>query len=253
MLKMIINADDCGLSKEVNAVIERAITQRKITSTTIMANMDDLDGAVRLYNQFKDSTSFGVHLNLTEGSPLLYSQELLDIGFYKELDGSILLNGKPFQNKLLNKRCEEAIRKELMAQISRIRDCGVEISHIDSHHHIHKTMVMMRILPRICKDSSIYKVRNIHNYMPFGKSTPIRKIWTLSYKIRIPSIAFTNWFCSFSDYMQLCDRKLYKEGDTIELMCHPGGIYPEEDVQLFEIDAEKQWNVSLISYNQLNK
>lgn len=250
---MIINADDCGLSKEVNAVIERAITQKKITSTTIMANMEDLDGAVRLFNQYKDSTSFGVHLNLTEGSPLLYSQELLDIGFYKEHDGSILLNGKTFQNKLLNKSCEDAIRKELMAQIEKIRDYGVELSHIDSHHHIHKTMVMIRILPKICKDTGLYKVRNIHNYMPLGKQTLIRKIWTLSYKIRIPSIVFTDWFCSFSDYMQLCDKTMYKEGDTIELMCHPGGIYPEEDRNLFEISAEEQWGVSLINYNQLNE
>lgn len=48
-MKIIINADDCGYSEKVNAAIEDCILKNAITSTTIMANMDDFEGALRLY------------------------------------------------------------------------------------------------------------------------------------------------------------------------------------------------------------
>ena len=103
MNAVIINADDCGINKEVDAEIERFIQLGKITSTTVMANMDDLEGAKNLYDLYKDNISFGVHVNLTNGEPLTKSQALLDYGYYKEEDGKVLLNGYPFINKQIPK------------------------------------------------------------------------------------------------------------------------------------------------------
>lgn len=71
MIKVIINADDCGYSKLVDDHIANAIRSGKITSTTMMANMNDFEGALALYDTYKDEVSFGFHLNLTEGTPLL--------------------------------------------------------------------------------------------------------------------------------------------------------------------------------------
>ena len=51
-MKLIINADDCGKNKEVNAAIGHFIEAGKITSTTVMANMDDLEGASRLFDEY---------------------------------------------------------------------------------------------------------------------------------------------------------------------------------------------------------
>ena len=72
--RIIINADDCGMSQTVNEHIDQAILADKITSTTVMVNMDDFDGEVRLYKQYHEHISFGWHINLSEGKPLLYSQ-----------------------------------------------------------------------------------------------------------------------------------------------------------------------------------
>ena len=86
-MRLIINADDCGSNRETDMAISRFIEMRKITSTTVMANMNDFEGAVQMYDKFHDVISFGVHLNLTQGAPLLYSQELLDNEYYKESGG----------------------------------------------------------------------------------------------------------------------------------------------------------------------
>ena len=97
--QIIINADDCGRSKVVNSAIEECIQAGCITSTTVMANMDDLEGAVGLYNTYKNSISFGCHLNLTQCQPLLKSQILQDIGFTSiSDDGMIELNGMHLRN-----------------------------------------------------------------------------------------------------------------------------------------------------------
>lgn len=86
-MKLIINADDCGYSSVVNRRIEEEIWHHRITSTTVMANMDDFEGAVRLYEKYGKDISFGVHLNMTEGKPLLDSEELLSAGVLKKAAG----------------------------------------------------------------------------------------------------------------------------------------------------------------------
>ena len=69
-MRIIINADDCGLSEIVDKEIEYCIRHGLISSTTIMANMDDFEGARRLYDTYGNAVSFGWHMNLTEGEPL---------------------------------------------------------------------------------------------------------------------------------------------------------------------------------------
>jgi chitin disaccharide deacetylase len=70
MLNIIINADDCGFSPYVNSEIRKCIDEQIISSTTVMSNMDDFSGAVKLYQDYHNKISFGIHFNLTEGHPL---------------------------------------------------------------------------------------------------------------------------------------------------------------------------------------
>ncbi len=253
MNRIIINADDCGYSKDVNRHIEYAINKRRITSTSVMANMDDFDGAVHLYKEYKDTTSFGFHMNLTQGTPLLYSQELLDLGFFKEDNGLIVFDGNPFRRKLLSKRIREAIYKEVLTQAEKIMDSGVKISHIDSHHFMHQSVFMIPLLPKLCNDIGVFKIRNYRNYMPFSLNKIIRTAWSKVIKIENYKISFPKYFVDFQTFYNNNSSgiKYHKDNDTIELMCHPGGIYKEEEDLLLEIDVEKKFNCQLINFNEL--
>ena len=129
-MKLIINADDCGKSKEVNEAIAQFIEAGKITSTTVMANMDDLEGAAQLFDKYGKKVSFGVHLNLTEGHPLLYSNMLIEKGLYKEIGkGKIAFNLRPYRNKMMGEDIRKELEKELYAQIEKVMDYGIRISH----------------------------------------------------------------------------------------------------------------------------
>lgn len=252
MNAVIINADDCGISKKVNAEIERFIQLGKITSTTVMANMEDLDGAKRLYDLYKNNISFGVHVNLTDGEPLTMSQALLDYGYYKEEEGKVLLNGYPFINERIPKRLHNDIIKECVAQIEKVRDAGIEVSHIDSHHLMLTSKSMLHMTPDILKRTGVKKIRRARNYMQ-NRSLPfyIRQAWFSYMKFRVKGLVSTDWFDMFSSYYDLLSKNFRLSG-CIELMTHPGGCYPKEDDIILSSDYAVLFKgLELVNYNQI--
>ena len=252
MMKVIINADDCGINKTVDTEIERFIQLDKITSTTVMANMDDLDGAKRLYDLYKDKISFGVHVNLTDGEPLTRSQALLDFGYYKEEDGKILLNGYPYINKRIPKRLHQDIINECLAQINRVREMGIGISHIDSHHLMLTSSSMINITPVVLKHAGVKKMRRARNYIDHkSMSFFVRQAWFTYMKMRVSGLRSTDWFEMFTNFYNL-EQKGFRMDGSIELMTHPGGNYPKEDKLMLDADYKELFKgFSLINYNCL--
>lgn len=252
MNRVIINADDCGINKTVDVEIERFIQLGKITSTTVMANMDDLDGARRLYDLYKDKISFGVHVNLTDGEPLTRSQALLDYGYYKEENGKVVLNGYPFIYKRIPKQLHQDIVKECVAQIDRVRAAGIMISHIDSHHLMLTSKSMVNMTPDILKKAGVKKMRRARNYLSVKPlSFYIRQLWFSYMKTRVKGLQSTDWFDMFSSFYHL-NQKGFHRGGTIELMTHPGGNYPKEDELMLKCDYSQLFNgYKLINYNNL--
>src|SRR4030066_295788 len=67
---LIVNADDFGMSEEISDGIITAHLEGIVTSTSLMVNMPDAKRAVRLAQQ-TPSLDVGMHLNMTEGHPVL--------------------------------------------------------------------------------------------------------------------------------------------------------------------------------------
>ena len=254
--RIIINADDCGRSKVIDAAIEECIQLGCVTSTTVMANMNDFEGAVDLYNTYKDSVSFGCHLNLTQGPPLLKSQILQDIGFTMVSDnGMIELNGMHLRNNRVSKAAKVAIFEELDAQIQKVLDSGIAISHLDSHHHIHNGFSILPIVVKAAKKYNITKIRILRNYLPFSSSLIARKAWRTYLGCLYHGVRTTEWFSSPNEFYRLTKSgQVTKENTTIELMCHPGGKSDSErkEIDLLKsIDFNNNFGDILINYNQL--
>lgn len=249
---VIINADDCGINKAVDAEIEQFIQLGKITSTTVMANMDDLEGAKRLFDNYKDTISFGVHVNLTDGEPLTNSQALLDYGYYKEEDDKIVLNGYPFISKRIPKYLHQDIIKECVAQINKVRDYGIDISHIDSHHLMLTSQSMVGMTPEILKKAEVKKMRRARNYVEKKSvSFYVRQAWFSYMKMRVKGLQSTDWFEMFTNFYKLSIKGFRIDG-SIELMTHPGGNYPKEDELMLSLDYSNLFkDYELVNYNQL--
>lgn len=246
--RVIINADDCGMSQYVNEQIEQMIVAGKITSTTVMANMDDFEGAVALYEKYKDQISFGWHINLTEGKPLLESQLLLDKGYYIEEGGKVVFNGKAFWKKSLSNDMKNELRKELTAQCNKLRDGGIVISHADSHQHIHTSPSLFWMMPMMLQDLGISKCRRIKNTVTPAYNRWIRNAWALPYKMK--GIKLTDTFCTFGQYFPKQSLSL---GDTVEFMCHPGhpGDWYVKEYEILKSTELHQSNFQYITYRDL--
>lgn len=254
--RIIVNADDCGRSKKVNAAIEECIQLGCVTSTTVMSNMDDFEGAVHLYNTYKECVSFGCHLNLTQGSPLLKSQILQDVGFtIVSDDGKTELNGMCFRNRIIAKEVQSAILEELDAQIQKVLDSGIEISHIDSHHHVHNGISILPLVVKTAKKYHIPRIRILRNYVPSLPDVIARKVWRIYLGCLNYGVKTTEWFSSPKEFYKLTKSKqVLKKNSTIELMCHPGGAsdYEISEIELLKsIDFQKDFGDILINYNQL--
>ena len=242
-MRLIINADDCGMSETVDREIESCIKNGLITSTTIMANMPDFDGAKRLYDTYKDAVSFGWHINLTEGEPLTKSQALLDYGYFVEQKGKVEMNGMAFwKQKCFPKAVRTDIKKELRAQIGRIRDNGIRISHADSHQHIHTSTALLFVVPSLLSELKIERCRRMRNYVASPVSRMLRGLAMSAYKGK--GLRMADMFGPLRDYLQ--NPSLYKDNGFLELMVHPGASEAENPEAAKEYMTLKEMNMSAL-------
>ena len=252
-MKIITNADDCGISKNVNDKIEEYINKGILSSTTIMSNMPFVEDAKRMYDLYKKDISFGIHLNLSEGRPMTRSQVLLDNGFFLEEQGNIIFNtNNKIHNGKFTKEEQEAIFNELSAQIDNILAHGIEYSHIDSHHHIHTRTWMLNILLQLQQKYKFSRIRRLRNYMPFSIQRCKRNGWWYLMKSRTRNLRSTDYFTSFEDIIKQANNGFVINNATIELMTHPGGKDSDTERIIMEsIDLGKRFNAEIINYNQI--
>lgn len=195
-----------------NAII-KAFSEKKITSTTILANGYYFDRAIKLIFVNNLQYKVGVHLNLTYGEPL--TENIKRDRFFCDETG--IFHGKINKNKSLSNLQKELVFNELTAQIKRVRDAGVPITHCDSHHHIHTAPNITAITIKVLKASNIKKIRisrNIGN-IPFTK-----KLIKDLYNKFLLSKGFTSTSL-FGSIEDVESNILLKSSKSLEIMVHP--------------------------------
>ena len=211
--------------------------------------MPAIYGAKKLYDTYKDSISFGIHLNLTEGTPVLKSQILLDNGIYLERNnGEIIFNKKnSSSNKFYNKEIRKAIFRELSAQIEIIKELDIQNSHIDGHHHIHTRPFMFEIIPSLQDKYKFTKIRRLRNCLPSITQRTIRNIWWYIIHAKNNELITTDYFADYTEFVNIHNKSFIKNDAIVELMVHPGGKKDNAETELL-----KNMNIKdLINYNQI--
>jgi hopanoid biosynthesis associated protein HpnK len=154
--KLIINADDFGLCEGVNKAVYEAHTRGVLTSATIMANMPAVDEAIAIAKK-TPSLGVGVHLNATDGRPILSGG---DVGAIVGEDGKFKYSAYTLVMKsLVDKKVLKALEIELAAQIGSIIDKGIVPTHLDSHKHFHCFGPIYRIVCSLAERFGIRAIR----------------------------------------------------------------------------------------------
>ena len=172
--KLIINADDFGISHEVNEAITLCFNRHYINQTTIMVNMPYLDEAVKLSQDNGFSDRIGLHLNLVEGKPL--TEGIRDTIFCDD-NGMFIskIMKTPKYRLMLNKKTRDCVRCEIEAQIKAFLDLGIGRKHLDSHQHSHVNPSIINIIIPIMDKYAFEDIRLSRN-IPSNEITGFKRI-----------------------------------------------------------------------------
>lgn len=246
MRRLIVNADDFGLTSGVNRAIAQANRQGIVSSATIMANSRAYGEAISFAGK-QPSLHTGCHVVLIDGEPLLTKHSSL-----VQENGRFGASLKEFAFSAVRGKIDPAeIEREAEAQIKKIQSSGVKVTHVDSHKHTHMFPHVLRPVLRAAKARGVRAVRN-----PFEP----RRAWTTRIIMAAPALwlrscavmAF-NMFASefyrtvkamnmvttdgtvgiavtgrFDQATMIAILGTLPEG-TWELVCHPG--YSDSDLQ----------------------
>lgn len=157
--RLIVHADDFGLSEAINEGIVHAFRHGILTSTSIVASGDAFDHAIGLYRDVPE-LDLGVHLTLVEERPLLPYRSVKSL---LADNGCFMGHATTFMRHYLRGKIDfEQARSELDAQIYKVLDHGVQISHVDSHQHLHALPALHRIVVDLAKKYRIPAIRRIY-------------------------------------------------------------------------------------------
>jgi len=162
--RLIVNADDFGLTGGVNRAILECHERGIVTSTTLMANSDEFQDAVasakRIDSQATDpALGIGCHVVLADGRPVLPPSQvpsLLVPGtglFYRSIQ-------QLAKHALGNRFRAEEIEAEAIAQFHKIQAAGITISHFDAHKHAHMFPSILKPLLRAAAACGVPALRN---------------------------------------------------------------------------------------------
>lgn len=239
---LIVNADDLGLSDYINEGIIQAHKAGAVTNSTLMVKREFVSDAVRLARE-NPSLCVGLHLDLDEF-----------LG--RDEKGTERFGMERISRMLSDKRFFSEVEMDIDAQIRAFKDSGLELTHIDGHHHLH---AIPELFPLIVEKMVRYGIKTIRFSKEFDliKYPPIK--WGNDFfeemkgvlkknNIRVADHFVTGW--------QPYDLKNIIDGVT-ELMTHPG---TSEDWRVSELttltsrewlDAVKTHDIRLISYRDL--
>jgi len=244
MRRLIVNADDFGLTPNVNEGILDAHRDGIVTSTTLLANGMAFESAVTAGKRFQ-RLGIGVHLNLSDGKPVAdacHIPTLVDSGGWFHMAPPRLWAGIASGQVRLAE-----IEFELRAQIRKVIGAGSVPTHLDGHKHVHVLPRVSEIVIRLARELLIPVVRCPLEHNPYA-SSPSENRWlptissvkqylvsrtvsklAKSFRNRLaqagllsPAHFYGMSETGFLDARAIRQILRYLPPGTSELMCHPG-------------------------------
>jgi predicted glycoside hydrolase/deacetylase ChbG (UPF0249 family) len=243
-IRLIVNADDFGLTLGVNRAVAELVSASALSSATLMANSNGFAEAVERAAA-NPSLGVGCHVVLVDGEPVLPTASvptLLEPGSGNHFHTSLLRFAMDLQR---GKISEKEIEAEAVAQISRLQAAGLRVTHVDTHKHTHLFPRVARPLLRAAVRCGVPAIRNPFEpawsaRLPRGAATSgillrqlevtvLRRRYEGSFHQlrRAAGLRTTNGAIGVSATGRLDAKTLerllaHAPAGTWELVCHPG-------------------------------
>jgi len=249
--RLIINADDLGLTSGVNRAILEAHQRGIVTSATLMAGGRAFAEAAQMAQAAPD-LSVGCHVVLVDGQPLLPPQQIPSLlAPDNHREGQFRTSiGQLAAAAVRGRIAASEVEAEATAQMRKLQASGLTLSHFDTHKHAHMFPSLLRPLLRAARACGVRAVRN-----PFAPVKPLAfadllrrpRLWKRYSEVRTLRLWLDSFRSAIADEGMLTtegtfgivstgalDEPLFEavigcipEG-TWEFVCHPG--YDDADL-----------------------
>lgn len=156
MKQLIINADDFGRHELINRAVKIAYEKGCLRSATIMAGGIAFDDAVKTAKNLPN-LGVGIHLTLANGNPILPPNKIPSL---VTADGIFHDNHAAFLKLYLQGKINlDEVRAELSAQIEKVKRANLNLTHVDSHQHLHHVPKIIDIVLKLADAAGIHAIR----------------------------------------------------------------------------------------------
>ena len=244
--RLILNADDFGLTCGINRAIAELAAAGALTSATLMASGPAFGDAVTIAHAHPN-LGIGCHIVLVDGAPISPPESI------PSLLGPDRKNFRPTMRSFLSAlftgriRAEE-VEREAVAQIRKLQSAGIAVTHLDTHKHAHLFPAVARPLLRAAEQCGVRAIRDpfepawslaLHQGDAKRRAairllSALRPRWHALPQIQARRILTTDGTIAVAATGVLNSQTLARilaalpDSGTYELCCHPG--YNDSDL-----------------------
>ena len=261
--KIIMTADDFGYDHDTTQATIDCFKAGALTSATIMPKMPATAMAVDFARK-NPQHAYGVHLTFVRDTVECPVADPCLVPALVGADGAFLPSHQVRLMALLGKLPVEQLCIEIAAQIERVMDSGIPISHVDSHGHLHKFKPFVQALAATLPRYGLSRVRNVQNQYTV---TPLKSptYWMGPYwrrRIMNHFVTTPHFFMGTNaNDPQWIEKILARPlSGVLEVGFHPGSPLHEEAWRnkerlaclAFAVEARKR-HVSFINWNDISR
>ncbi len=148
--KIIICADDFGISPGVSKGILKLAEKNKISATSVMVCFDDWTQEAKPLLGYHDQIDIGLHFTLTGATPLSSSQEIPSL---VNANGELASLGQFIKKCFLKNINSQDVKREFFKQFDQfVEFFGFTPHYIDGHHNVHQYPVVNEALVEALKE-----------------------------------------------------------------------------------------------------
>lgn len=242
MRRLILTADDFGLSPAVNEAVERAYRDGVLTATSLLVGAPAAADAVERARR-NPGLRVGLHLAVTRCRPVLPASELPDI---TDGNGNLPHNlAAAGVRYFFLSRARAQLAAEIRAQFEAFRATGLPLDHVDGHNHMHLHPTVFSLLLRIGADYDLAAVRlprePVRPFLAAGQEGAAGRLlqrlllapWTglLAVRLRRARVHSNDWLLGLFDTGAMHTERVlallpHLPDGTSEMMFHPAAEGP---------------------------
>lgn len=225
MRRLIVNADDYGLTDGVSAGIRQAHHDGIVTSTTAMMNCLPAPTALRLARAECPRLGLGLHLVLTAGAPVRPAASVRSL----VASNGCFVHLSKWRAELFDAFAPVHLADEWRAQADAfVAAAGRRPTHLDSHHHIaYHHPGLLAVMLDLAEELAVpvrYPVGLAGHEKRLGAGDPASAAATAELAARMARIGHPAGLVSHPLTAAMIPdlARVLADGDIVEAMCHPG-------------------------------